>query len=314
MKSLQNCTIFQMQDKSLNLTERVKAYDLNTDTLDTKYLIDDLNVIQKRYTFPLKNKVLADYAAGEIKPIFNKDRTPVPSSLTQWLTMDQRAGKPVCVFNLTLYGIMNKEKTNFSINTRQLYNLMQSATFTLGCMKKWNSITVNQSVLKLGASMYSKIFTKVLDRMFAVNLEPMKSDKIKFISAKFFLRNIMEKPETQTINSIAYSCCTGGTTLNTIQMFDSSFNQEAFKDLESFLNELALKVDGLNTLSVRGYIDSYMRMYGLNSLLALEYFPAFVHMVTSPIIGSHINNEQVIEGLLGKEMDKFYNEISNIVK
>lgn len=314
MKSIASCSIFQEQDKSLKLVDRIKSYDVMRDTLDLKYLTDDINTIQKRYNFPLKNKVLTDLNSGNIKPIFNKDKAPIPSSLTQWLTMDTRSGKPICVFNLTLYGIMNKDKSNFNINTRQLYTLMQSSSLTLGCMHKWNSITVNQSVLKLGASMYSKLFTKVLDRIFAVNLEPMKSDKIKYIAAKFFLINMMEKPESQTVNSIAYSCCTGGTTLNTIQMFDSTFNKESFKNFSTFIEELALKIDGFSTLTLRGYIDSYMRMYSLNALLALEYFPAFVHTVTCPIIGAHLNNEQIIESLLGKDMDKFYNEISNLIK
>jgi hypothetical protein len=314
MKSLQSCTLFQIQEKGLDIGKRIMNFSPLTDSVDLNLLQEDLHTIQKRYNYPLKIKVLNDLNVGRIQLLYNKDKSPIPVYIPNFLTIDKVKGKPVCMVNLTSYGIMNKEKTRFDINTRQLYALMQSGTMALSCYEKWIQISVNQNILRLGAIMYSKLFTKVLDRMYAVNLDPTKSDKIKYVAAKFFLYNIMGKTKSSTVDSIAYSCCNGGTTLPTIQIFNDSFNENAYENLQTFIQELALKIDGMGELNLRSYIDNYMRMYDVSTLFSLEYFPAFAHMIGCVVVGAHMNRQPVIESLLEKELDKFYTELSNIIK
>jgi hypothetical protein len=312
VKLLTETFLFEFQNKASNLREKMISYSPTMDNLDLKLLEDELNIIQKRFSFPLKNKVIDElHSKKRIVPIFNKDRIKIPTSIPAYLY--NLNGKPVSLVNLTNYG--NKDKNGeFHIDTRQLFAVMQTGVVTLGCYENWNAISMNQSVAKLGASIYSKIFSKVLDKMFAVNLDPIKADKVRFIASKFFLLNVLGKTNGETVNNIAYGNCLNGTTRTTILAFDQSLPQTAYKRLDDFINAIAQTVEGCHTLTIRTFLDTYIKMYALSAIFALEYFPYFCHMLFSVAVGAHINSEYLIENLVGKELDKFYNEVSNIIR
>lgn len=303
-----------MQDKALNLKNIMNAYSPNLDDLDIKAVEEDLNTIKKRYNYPLKNKTIDNLDKGLIQPIFNNERSKIPSCIPSYLIVSPKTKQPTALFNLTPYGVLTKKSGEMHIDTRQLYAMAENATITLGCFKNWNALTMNQAVLKQGAMMYSKIFCKVLDKMFALNLSVIKSDKVRYYAAKFFLINIMEKPQGSTVDSIAYNCCVGGTTMATIRNDESTFPQGAYESYETFIKALSESIEGFGNLSVRNYLDSYIKMYGPSTVMALEYFPAFCFMIFSAVVGAHLNAEFVLVNLLAKDMDKFYNDVANIVK
>jgi hypothetical protein len=312
MKSLKDTFLFEFQDSASNLKQKMLSYTPSLDNLEIKALEDDLNTIQKRFSFPLKNKVIDDITAkNRVIPIFNKDRVKIPTSIPAFLY--NNGGKPVSLVNLTNYGVKDREG-NFNIDTRQLYACLQTGTILLGCYEHWNAITMNQNVCKLGSVLYSKIFSKVLDKMFAINLDPIKADKIRFITAKFFLLNILGKTNGETVNNLAYAACQNGTTRNTIVNFELSLPSNAYNRLDDFLNAISQVVEGCHTLTVRTFMDSFIRMYGSSTIFALEFFPYFCHMLFSVAVGAHLNAEYLIENLVSKELDKFYNEVSNIIR
>jgi hypothetical protein len=222
-------------------------------------------------------------------------------------------GKAVSLVNLTIYGSKDRDG-NFNIDTRQLFAILQTGSILLGCFEKWNAITMNQTVSKLGSQLYSKIFTKVLDKMFAVNLDPIKADKINFITAKFFLLNVLGKSNSETVTNLAYSVCQNNTTRATILAFEAGLPQTMYNRLDDFIQAISLHVDGCHSLTVRTFLDSYIKMYGMSAIFALEYFPFFCHMLFSVAVGAHLNSEYLIENLIGKDLDKFYNEVSNIIR
>lgn len=314
MKSITTCSLYKIQDSVTKLTERMLSYNEITDKVSESAIEEHIQIIKKRYTFPLKVKTINTYQNGKIVFAYNKSKAPIPSYIPCYLMVDPKTKTPIAVSNVTLLSTLNQERTNLNINTRQLYTLMQTATITLGCLNNWNAITMNQNINKTGADIYSKIFTKVLDRMFAVNLDVNKTDKIKFIAAKFFLINILEKTNEGNINTVANACTSGTASLNTLLSFGQQFPKECFSSFDKFIETLSEQVDGLGELNLRNYLDNYMRMYGVSALLALEYFPAFVHMISAMIIGANLNAEHIIENLIGKIADKFMVELSIILK
>jgi hypothetical protein len=312
VKLLKDTFLFEYLDKSTNLRQKMISYNPTMDNLDIKLIEDDLNTIQKRFSFPLKNKVIDElHSKHRLIPIFNKDRIKIPTPIPAFLYNNN--GKAVSLVNLTNYGTKDRDG-EFHIDTRQLFAVLQTGVVALGCYENWNAISMNQSVGKLGALIYSKIFSKVLDKMFAINLDPIKSDKVKFITAKFFLLNILGKSNGESVNNIAYSVCQNETTRSTIMAFDQSLPTTAYHRLDDFINAISINVEGCHTLTFRTFIDTYIKMYHFSSIFALEYFPYFCHMLFSVAVGAHINSEYLIENLVGKDLDKFYNEVSNIIR
>ena len=228
MKTLLNCSLYRLQEENINITSRLTSYNEVTDKLKQSQLEDHLQIIKKRYTFPLKIKTLSLFESGRIVISYNDSKQPIPSYIPAYLITDPKTKLPISVCNVTLIGNLNKEKTNLNINTRQLYTCMQTGTILLGCLNNWNAITMNQNICKLGAEIYSKLFTKVLDRMFAVNLDVNKTDVLKFKAAEFFLKNVLEKTNENNIQNIATSCTSGKTSTNYLLQFDSEFDKNVY--------------------------------------------------------------------------------------
>ena len=320
MKPIKDTFIFKMQDKAVSIKSKMITYNPSLDDISMESIDEQILTIRKRYNYPAKNVILNDLGIT-IKPIFNKERITIPSYLPSYLLVNQyssdRAGgddKIIAVVNLTNYATYDKTKENLNIDAKQLFGLLQCGEILLTCLRKWNTITINQTINKLGSQIYSRMFVKILDKMYAVNYDPIKADKIKFLAAKFFLVNMLERTNTETIDNIAYSSCTNNTTRNTINQFSEDIPTTIYNSFEHIITQLPLYIDGLHGLTVRTFLDQSMRMYGTAILFAWEYFPMFIHSVASVVIGARLVRENVLEGIIGKEADTIYNEFVGLMR
>lgn len=313
MKSIRDSYIYKFYDPVVHISKQTQDINSITDFLAISDVEENLNIINKRFSYTLKSKVMNELTGkNRIKLLFNKNKFNMPSSFPCFLYKDSD-GKVSCIANLGLYGVKRQDGL-FDIENRALYSLLQTSTIFLDCFQHWNSITVNQALLKDGALMYSKIFTKVLDKMFAVNLNSTKTDRVRFATAKFFLINIMEKSNSTLVDNIAYAATTGKTLKNTVLQFSDDFKPESYQSLDLFIHELSKRVDGLYNLTVREFLNQFMKMYGASTIFALDFFPFFCHMIFSSMIGAHFNNEYIIENVVGKESIEFYNSLAVLIK
>lgn len=315
MKSLNSTFLFKMQDKTVDLKRKLLDYNEATDNIPISMISEDLSIIQKRYNYPLKNRVIKDLTNNIVVPVYNKDRIKIPTFIPCYLYRNNK-GDVIVVVNLTNHGRVNKDSEDYlDIDTKQLFSLLQTGTAMYSCFEKWNSISMNQTMCKQGSMLYSKMFNKIMDRMYAVNINPIKSDKIHYISAKFFLLNMMEKSASSDfINNIAYSCCSNGTTRSTIDNFNDDIDPEAFKSFDKFIKEVSILIEGFGSLTIRTFLDSAIKMYGTSTILAWEYYPMFLHTIFSVCVGAHMNSEFIFENLWGKDADNYYNEFVNITR
>lgn len=310
MKLLKDTFLFEFYNKSTNLRERMSVYSPILDNLPKELLQDDIRTIQKRYNYPIKNRVIDDLNKNRLVPILNKERVKIPTAIPAYLYNDR--GNVVAIVNFSNY--LSKTQDNIIHgDTRQIFACLQTGSILLGCYEKWNTLVSNQEICKLGTLMYTKIFTKVLDKLFAVNIDSIKSDKIKFIAARFFVTTLLGKPFTDSTMNLCLSVCSN-TTKNTIISFSDTLKEESFERLDKVIELISENIEGCSALNVRTFLESFMRMYGTSSIFALEYLPYFFHMVFSVAVGAHLNSEFIIEGLLGKDIDKLYNAVSNILR
>ena len=83
-----------------------------------------------------------------------------------------------------------------------------------------------------------------------------------------------------------------------------------------FINTLTSPKLGLNLkgLTVQNYLESFISMYESSALLALEAFPYFIYNVLSVINGGYINNQYIMEDIVGNNGAKLYNAILTLDK
>jgi len=317
VKSLKDTFLFSMQDKSTALKAKMLNYDPTLDDVSQEQLEEQLLIIQRRFNYPAKNIILSDFGV-KIKPVFNKDRITIPSYLPSYLMNNRNYNsdydKIIAIVNLTNYATKSKDSNVINIDPKQLFALLQTGEILLTCYDKWHSITLNQDINKLGAAIYSRMFVKVLDKMFAVNYDPIKADKLKFVASKFFLLNMLERSQTDTIDNLAYSTCTNNTTRNTINQFNEEFSSNAYKRFDYLIQQIQLSFDGLHNITVRTFIDQSIGMYGSSIILAWEFFPSFMNVISSTVIGGRLVNEAILEPVLGRDADKLYNDFTAFMR
>lgn len=319
MKPIKDLFLFKMCDKSSDLKKKMLNYEPRLDDLNLELIEDQMNTIQKRYNYPAKNIILPE-VGNTIIPIYNKTRLSVPNYLPSYLMVNPQpnsagTNKVIAIVNLNSYGIINKKTSLMDIDERKLFGLLQCGEIFLTCYRRWNSITMNQTMCKLGSLIYSRMIVKVLDKMYAVNLDPIKADKVKFVASKFFLVNMLEKNSgAETINNMAYANCTNGTSRNTINKFNEDFNPAAYANFGNFIQQLSMEIDGMANLTVRTFLDTALKLYGSATLFAYEYLPMFLHTVFSVVIGCRFNQDFVLENILGREADQLYNTFVGLMR
>ena len=312
MKSLKDSYLFQINDKSSGLSQKMVSYNPTLDDLDLALIEEQLNTIQKRFSYTMKNRVINDITSKKrVVLAYNPARMLLPTSVPAFLIA--RGDRPTSVVNITKYATRDKNG-ELVVDTKTLYAMMQTGSLLLGCYENWVSITMNQTICKTGSSMYSKLVQKVFDKLFAINMDSVKSDKFKFLLSKFFLINLLGKSNSPSIDNMAYSNCTNGTPKLTIINFGQEFGDETFKDFNALINAIKDHFDGMGNLDTRQFMEAYIKMYGPSSMFSLEYFPYFCHMIFATMMGAHINMEYIIENIVGKEVDGFYNELNSAMK
>jgi hypothetical protein len=310
MRRLTDTTIYKLLDKSNDLTGQIPNLAVPNNRLPLGDIQLNLEIIQRRFNYLLKNKVISDVQAGLVVPVFNPDTIDIPHFVPAvGMIEDNQAKTFVNLTNVARYG----KNHEFDIDNRKLFALLQTGSLLREVSTNWNKIVMNATIMKTGAVIYAKMFSKILDRIFAINLNKQRSDIVNFVCAKFFLIYVLEKQPGDIVDSAAYLACYNDTTKLTVTAADQHFTDDAYTSFESFISNLAT-LDGLSGLTQRVFLQNWMKMYGPPTAIGLEYFPFFLHTLFSAMINAHMNSENIIEPLVGKETITLYNEIGRIIR
>lgn len=313
LKSINNTYLFRLYDKSIKLNETIVKLMHESEILGDEELSDYIKTIDKRYMFPLKNQTINDYKAGSMKLIYNNKNYKLPNTIPCFLVNN---GKGInCVVNLSNYISINKKNNYYNIDTKILYGLMESGTILSTCYSKYKIMKNKTKMISLGSYIYATLFTRVMNRLFTLSITPAKTDIIMFLSGLFFLNNLLGRDEESSfdLNSrYAMSNCKSSSQLlleDSIREFDF---QKDFSDLDTFIQALARNIAGLEDLTTKVFTEQYISTYGPNMMMGLEFLPTFIHNLGYVQIGCFLNNQNVMENCVGKEIKEFMSEFSTL--
>lgn len=311
MKSISKTFLYKMLNKSNDLNGELTKINSPLNIVDLEDLNGSLDVINRKFNYLMKNKIIDDVNKGLVIPVLNESTINLPTFIP--VVGIKENSVPVSYVNLTGQAKINQDGS-IEIDPRKLFAYLQTGTILRNISTlNWKSVDSNMTLLKDGSLAYSKLFTKVLDKMLAVNLIPLKSDIVRYLTAKFFLVNIMGKEDGDLVKNIAYQSVYNKTTKATLFDIDINFTEDAYDDIEKFINNLS-SLEGMSSLSIRSFLENWMKMYDSSTVLALEYYPFFLHMIFSAMVNAHINNEFIIEPLVSKEISSLYRELGRIIR
>lgn len=160
-----------------------------------------------------------------------------------------------------------------------------------------NKILNNNTICRLSATCYTRMFTAVLDSLRVINYLENK-EKINYITSVFFLFNVLGK-DMETAQVMASSLLS----LNRkdTQAWDIYYQEENFNDINTFITFLAetFKLKGLDT---GVYMNKWITMFGKGSMYGVELYPAFLSTLINAYSGAYINRQNIIENICGRDM------------
>jgi hypothetical protein len=295
-------------NKSNGITSNITNLLNNGFTVKKEHIEEALMIINKNFKFPLRLAVMKDFEDGKIILKYSKT-AKLPTCLPFFLTRIN--GQVVSIVSCDLYGSYDEENDSIKIDPKKLYCLMESAYMAKVIYFNADKISTRAPIFSTGSEIFSNVFTRVLNRKYSLNIDKNKLHKVIMLSSKFFMINMMGSKDNDMVFNYAIKNCNQGN-IYILKEANAAVPVEAYTNLETFIKELATnKSLGLNfkDLTVRGYVESFINMYDSSALFALECFPYFMYMVDSVISGAYLNNQYVLEDLVGNNGAKLYNEI-----
>lgn len=199
----------------------------------------------------------------------------------------------------------NEATGRYKVQVDVLIAYLVSAKTNMVYYKLENAFTSKSSYMAIASSIYAKLFTNLIDYVGNISVIPGNKQKMRFYAAKFFLINVMQLTNEDKINSIAAKACEAKEL--EAKAFDVVTNDEDFKTIESFV-ALVKKIFKLDKLTVSLVIEKWMYLYGPATIMAIEFLPAFITMITDAYCGVYLNNQKSIEKIIGKELVLFGKE------
>jgi len=315
LKSLGDTYLFRKEERvGRTFREDVKKIDWEKDLVDADYFKNEIDIIKRRFSFTLKQQVINAYENKEIVCVY-----PTYVNLTRLVPIFLMRSKfkdndIMSVINLEKIGATKSKQEEIRIDNKKLYGYLECAFISRELQKTERKFTLNSKIKKLSTNCYVKLIKKVLDKLYAINLIPEKADRISYLIAKFFLIYVLDQPENDMTNEIAYSCTSGNSPKNLMFSTDLDFPKENYESLETFFNALVDYFDILKKLNLRVFIFEFANLYGEDSMFAIENYQRFLEVIiTSCIFNIRGYRDQLVDSVINKDALDLYTEITRIL-
>lgn len=312
LRSINGTYIFKLYDKTLNLNETIIKLATESKILGDEEIGEYITSFDRRYFFPLKNKTIDDYRNHRVLPIYNDKNYRLPNTIPCFLIKGKQG--ITCIVNTTNYMTVNRNGL-YTIDAKMLYSLMQGGTIMATCYQKYLAMKNKVSIIRYGSYIYSLLFSKVMNKLFSLNITPAKTDIVIYLSGLFFIHNLLGRDEEslEELNSkYAMENCKDASTMVIDDVVRNIDPKKDFENFDTFIRSMARNVPGLEDLNTRAFTDQYVSAYGPNMLLSLEFLPTFLFNMGAVTVGAFLNNQNVIENVATREIQKLMAEFSTL--
>lgn len=303
LKSLQDTFIYKHLNNNNIVTNSIMNALNNGKELTKENLEEAFMVINKNFKFPLKYPVLEAFEKREIILMYVEGR-PLPTSMPFFLT--KMGNDVVAVVSVNTYGVLNKETKQINIDPKKLYCMMEGAYLARKMTISQKGITSRAA--SLSSEIYAHMFVRILNKKYSLNTDRTKMNKVIFVVSKFFLINILGMENNQMVSNYALKNCINVNQLS-IKELDDRLDSSVFESLPNLIK--FLEENGFSGLTVRGFMEQWIYMYDPAALLSLESFQYFIYNIISVTTGAYINNQYVLEDIVGQNGAKIYVDLAN---
>lgn len=212
---------------------------------------------------------------------------------------------PVTYVNVFGYFVPSKGSTAARYLPRQVFALCTMAYVMRYVRMDYDSVAITRDVLKDVITCYVRAIYTILDALFSVSLDKMRSGGIVMLIGCFVLRNLCGRESITSndlmliySNVLSNSPVGRSVTFEGVVEFISNFDNNAYQDFGTFVDALTPYLSSKGQLS--GVKESVMRkcilMYGEKFIYGIENLPMFIGLVSTTAMKGTIMKDVMVEG------------------
>lgn len=315
--TMEDSYIFSLFNENKELTSKMLAYIKSSVSIDEDELQEQLLQIRKSRISPLVEEVLGAFARGEIEILYSRT-VKVPIATPFIVRRDpsfQGNGYGIrSTIFIANYGTVTKATGAFDIPMKNLYVLLESAYIALYIHTRPTQIQRNIALMKILCSVYTSLFTRILNKEYSLSLDQDLYDRVNFIISKFFLEKVWEATNKDVIFNTAMINILNPN-FTDLKMINEQYESNDIKDISDALIMIRDLSPRMSNLSVKYIIQRFMTTYNGGGVIAIDYLPYMFFMIINTLLGGFILNQTSLADIVKnqKMIKLFYPELTKII-
>lgn len=314
--SLVDSKIYQSFNKNSEFNKLIISAIKNSTVITNDYIAEQLLQIKRTKISPMADNVLAAYNKGDIVLVY-ANNTKVPMMLPFFAS--RMHGKIRVFIFVNNYGDVkdvsaDTETTKYlSIGMKDLYALMEGAYIAFKYATNPIKITKNLGLMKLSCSLYTQMFMRILNKEYAVSMEPSLNNQLTYYAGRFFLSNVWMSDNEGINRSYARSNIPPANLEGeNFDLLDSMYDSWDITRVDMLIDKMSTLSPRLKSLNFRYFLECYINTYKAGAMFSLEVLPYFLYTIETALCGSFIVNQPIISQIfkITKGINTFSNELN----
>lgn len=281
--SLTQSEVFLGLNDNLDITSKAKELILHAKKL-TNEDIEAAYITVKQITDSLTRAALKAFDSQKIILLYNNEPSLAMTQAIPFLTFRTKRGHITYVFvdkyiTLTKDGILKIEPSVFR-------DLIISATVANGIKANYENLSTNQYLSEILMGMYTKFFTRIINREFSVAADKVIFDTIKYWINKYFLINVFGTTDTpENIENLATEHVKYLDETQ-VQQMKNSYSEAGVSKLSDLLALMSDYSSRMKDLNLGVFLNNWVNYYYAPSMLAADNIEYLIFMTLCMLSGN----------------------------
>lgn len=265
--------------KAINLIKTAKH--LTNEDIEAAY------ISVKQITDTLTREAVKAFDDGRVVLIYNN----VPAlSVTQalpFITFKTKGGAYITYVFMDKYISMSRDGI-MNLQAPILRDLLTGALIANGLKKNYEALSTNQYLQNIMTEIYTKFFTRILNRQFSIAADKITFDSIQYWINKFFLTRVFganDSPENIEAISNKHFKYIDEMKYEELKQQYSEANPQTISELLALVKTASPRMKALN-LGV--FLSDWINYYYVPSMLAVDNIEYLIFMTLTILAGNNI--------------------------
>lgn len=270
----------KVQEKAVNLIKNAKH--LTNQDIEASY------IAVRQISDSLTREAVKAFDNETTVLVYNNVPALAMTQAVPFLTFNTKNGYKTYVF-VDKYVTVSRDGV-LSIQPAILRDLLVSAVVSTGIKKNYSDLAANQSLAKLLMEIYTKFFTRIINREFSIAAKKVEFDMIQYWSNRYFLERIFGTAETpENIEKLSKAHVKH---LDEVQIEEmkNAYNSANPADLSGLLELVKGIAPRMKDLNIGVFLNDWINYYYIPSMLGADNIEYIMFMCIALLSGNSIIN------------------------